>query len=127
MTRIKWEQIQFTDTCWLWLGPQIKGYGKSHGTTAHRVVYRALVGPIPEGLELDHLCMRKLCVNPEHLEPVTRAENMRRRAAAYVTCVNGHDFSPENTYIRPGGGRDCRQCIRRRVAKHRARRRSVAA
>lgn len=61
------------DDCWEWTGKAASGYG------AHRRVYEWLRGPVPEGLELDHLCRNKLCVRPDHLEPVTRAENMRRR------------------------------------------------
>ncbi len=117
--RVPWHRIQVTAGCWLWTGPVHKGYGKSSGTTAHRHVWLALGHTIPAGLELDHLCRVPLCVNPDHLEPVTRAENIRRRALALVTCINGHDYTPENTYTRPDGTRDCRTCIRARVAKYR--------
>lgn len=117
--RVPWHRIQITAKCWLWTGPVWKGYGKSSGTTAHRHVWLALGRTIPKGLELDHLCRAPLCVNPDHLEPVTRAENNRRRALALVTCINGHDYTPENTYTRPDGNRDCRTCIRARVAKYR--------
>jgi len=118
---IPWQHIQFTETCWLWTGPRNKGYGKFAGTTAHRAVYVRSGNTIPAGLELDHLFMKPLCVNPAHLEPVTRAENARRRAAALVKCVNGHAYTPANTYIRPDGHRDCRACIRRRVAAYKRR------
>lgn len=69
--------------CWLWTGyVAAGGYGEFHlaGRTrkAHRVAYELLVGPVPEGLDLDHLCRVRRCVNPEHLEPVTRQENLRR-------------------------------------------------
>ena len=119
--RVPWHHIQITEGCWLRTGPVHKGYGKASGTTAHRHVWLALGREIPPGLELDHVCRKPLCVNPDHLEPVTRAENQRRRALAIVTCINGHDYTPENTYIRPGGHRDCRACIRARVAKYRRR------
>ncbi len=73
---------QKTDTCWLWLGfCEPKGYGKLKAwgeQLAHRLSYRLHVGPIPEGLTLDHLCCNKRCVNPDHLEPVTSGENTRR-------------------------------------------------
>ena len=124
---VPWKHIQFTETCWLWNGPVHKRYGKYGGTTAHRHVFRALGGEIPEGLELDHLCMKPLCVNPEHLEPVTRAENVRRRRAAYTKCTNGHAYTPANTYIRPNGARDCRAGIRARVAAYKRRQVGVAA
>jgi len=111
--------------CWRWQGlMRPDGYGKHAGRQAHRVVYENLVGPIPEGLELDHLCRNKSCVNPDHLEPVTREENARRRWATYTHCKNGHAYTAANTYIMPSGFRDCRTCIRDRVAKYRARRRS---
>lgn len=86
-----WRRIAWTPTCWTWTGSVLpSGYGKistgplaaQSGTTAHRAVYEAFVGPIPEGLHLDHLCRNRLCVRPDHLEPVTQAENNRRARAA---------------------------------------------
>jgi hypothetical protein len=76
-------RIQPTGFCWLWTGGLNNcGYGQVsfQGRTqaAHRVVWELLVGPIAKGLQLDHLCHMRLCVNPDHLEPVTKAENMRR-------------------------------------------------
>ena len=108
--------------CWLWMGRLLRGYGRYGGAPAHRVAYEMEVGPIPHGLELDHLCRNKACVNPEHLEPVTRAENMRRRSAALTECTNGHPFTPENTYVTPSGWRSCRACNRAAAAAYRARR-----
>ena len=73
--------------CWEWIGLKQpsdsylrpdNGYGRWRGRAAHRVMYEMLVGPIPEGMELDHLCRFKACVNPAHLQPVTHAENVRR-------------------------------------------------
>lgn len=124
---VPWHHIQITETCWLWTGPRHKGYGKFGGTTAHRAVYTRLGNTIPDGQELDHLCMKPLCVAPHHLEPVTRDENARRRSAAQVKCVNGHNYTPANTYIRPGGHRDCRTCIRNRVAAYKRRQSGAAA
>ena len=106
--------------CWEWQGRLQEGYGHHHEGRAHRVVYEALVEPIPEGLELDHLCENKCCVNPAHLEPVTHEENMRRAGQkisealrAKTHCKRGHEYSPENTYIRPGAGtRMCKECAR---------------
>lgn len=113
--------------CLLWTGSRNGGYGKvTHsGRTwqAHRFVWTHRVGEIPAGLELDHLCRTPLCVNPDHLEPVTASENHRRQYAAITACVNGHPYDSANTYIRPGSGqRDCRMCIRDRVRAYRARR-----
>jgi hypothetical protein len=87
---------------------------------AHRFVYEALVGPIPEGMELDHLCRHRNCVNYEHLEPVTRGENVRRTAIceerrSRAHCPAGHPYSAENTYINPHGHRICRACRREKM------------
>lgn len=74
--------------CWTWTGALQRGYGRVCGggrgnnQLAYRVAYELLVGPVPVGLELDHLCRNRACINPEHLEPVTHRENMRRMAAA---------------------------------------------
>ena len=114
------------DDCWEWIGrltPQ--GYGRDTGSgEAHRTTYQMWRGDIPEGLELDHLCRNRRCVNPWHLEPVTRAENVRRAGMTITHCKNGHEYTPENTYWRPGpggGARDCRACIRARVRLYKQR------
>lgn len=79
-----WDRIEKTETCWLWLGTidsdgyGVLGDGQGKNVKAHRTVYELVVGPIPAGLTLDHLCAMKHCVNPAHLEPVTFAENARR-------------------------------------------------
>jgi hypothetical protein len=71
------------DGCWTWTGAKAShGYGNTARTTAHREVWELLIGPIPDGLTLDHLCRNPLCVNPDHLEPVTCAENLRRARLA---------------------------------------------
>lgn len=111
--------------CWIWLGTIDKyGYaklGSTHfGRKAHRASYTVFKGPIPDGLEVDHVCREKRCVNPEHLEAVTHDENMRRRFVLITHCKNGHPFSPENTYT-GAGFRRCRKCnaaaARRRKAR----------
>lgn len=107
--------------CWLWTSStRGEGYGKFSGSSvgtdsAHRISYILLVGPIPDGLELDHLCRVRNCVNPDHLEPVTNAENVRRAFAASprarpTHCKHGHEFTTENTLMEEGGGRRCRIC-----------------
>jgi HNH endonuclease len=78
-----WAKVDKTESCWLWTGALAKGYGQFGGTRkqriqAHRWAYQELVGSIPEGLELDHLCRVRRCVNPAHLEPVTHSVNIMR-------------------------------------------------
>jgi hypothetical protein len=104
------------DECWVWPGARNRlGYGaaKHEGKSyrAHRLVYQLRVGPIPDGLVLDHLCRNRACVNPAHLEPVTNAENLRRAVERRTHCKQGHEFTPENTY-HGKDGRSCRICGR---------------
>lgn len=86
---------------------------------AHRYAYELLVGPIPEGLHIDHLCRVRLCVNPAHLEAVTCHENNRRSTsptavnAKKTHCPRGHEYTEENTYFAPPDGRRmCKPCAR---------------
>lgn len=117
-----WSSVNKTETCWLWTGPlDVGGYAKMFAdgrqVKAHRYAYELLVGPIPEGLQLDHLCRVRHCVRaPDHLEPVTARENVRRgvappaRQAAQTHCLRGHEFTPENTYVEKSGKRKCKAC-----------------
>ena len=113
--------------CWLWVAARIgNGYGNfwdGHRVVlAHRFAYELLVGPIPDGLEPDHLCRVRHCVNPAHLEPVTHGENARRGEAGLVMnalqravthCPKGHAYTAENTSWWQGH-RKCRACDRER-------------
>ena len=117
-----WSRVQKTDTCWLWQGPvNESGYGViSTGgregllLRTHRLAYELLVGPIPEGMHLDHVwdrgCRHKNCCNQAHLEPVTQSENMDRAVASRATCRRGHPYDEANTYLNPQGHRYCRAC-----------------
>lgn len=125
--------------CWLWTGAtERNGYGLFTGpaghpvakmTVAHRWSYYAMRGPIPDGMELDHLCNVRGCINPAHLEPVTKAENARRRSERQTHCKWGHEFTPENTRIKAGtqNHRICRICHRRNSSKTQAKTREVTA
>lgn len=100
------------DGCWLWTGArQGRGYGYFGRQLAHRWSYEQHVGPIPDDLTIDHLCCNILCVNPEHLELVTRSENARRAHARRTHCKRGHPLSGENVRWR-GNNRECRTCQR---------------
>ena len=120
-------KIEKTDYCWNWIGTVNKskhmGYGvfwlNNKSVAAHRVAYKIYIGDIPYDLQVDHLCRNRLCVNPDHLEAVTAKVNiLRGNGLAAVNakkthCINGHEFTPENSMPRPGG-KDCRECKRKR-------------
>lgn len=114
--------------CWEYTGRRNDdGYGLVQADKkrqrVHRVVYEALVGPIPDGLEIDHLCRNRVCVNTRHLEVVEHAENLRRAwrtrprrprpepRKPRTHCRRGHELTPENAVPRPGNrGPGCRTC-----------------
>lgn len=126
-----WQKVHKTETCWLWAGAAggdaeggHYGYLNVAGKVerAHRFAYELLVGPVPDGMVLDHLCRVRLCVNPAHLEPVTdRINNLRGDRGGRTECKHGHAFTAENTIWRRGRygyqQRECRACRRLRQRK----------
>lgn len=141
--------VRGPDECWPWKGKLNHGYGmlmvrvsgRSASRFAHRLAYEFTVGPIPDGLHLDHVCHvpeecrlngecpHRRCCNPAHLQPVTPRENTLRSNnvtavnAAKTHCIRGHEFTEANTY-RPNGYRRCRTCMREATRKWEAKRRS---
>lgn len=138
------EDRSHSTPCWIWQGcVNEKGYARDklpplydRTRAVHRASYEAYVEPIPEGLQIDHLCCVTSCVNPDHLEPVTQEENLRRQAertglgdkdrprpakkyrprVPKTRCSRGHEYTPENTKLAVNGGgytiRLCRTCLR---------------
>lgn len=121
--------------CWEWIGAlNSRGYssvgnGKGSSVLAHRLAYEIIVGPIPDGLTIDHLCRNKPCVNTDHLEPVTVAENNRRAARLQTHCSKGHPLSGQNLYLRRRKHgwvqRVCRKCNYEHGKAWRARKRAA--
>lgn len=127
------DKILIGDGCWEWqASTNGYGYGQIKRTPknclAHRVVYELLVGPIPDGLTLDHLCRNRRCVRPAHLEPVSPVENVLRgdgrsaRNTRVSECPQGHPFDDANTYrYKDGRSRGCKECRRDAVRRYRQR------
>lgn len=125
-----WREIEpRTSGCWEWTGPvDHKGYGnitlRYRSYKVHRLMYETYVGMIPEGLVIDHLCRNRRCVNPDHLEPVTIGENVRRGDLVKTHCLKGHPLTEDNVY-RTAKGRQCKACAKARAATQRALKRRV--
>lgn len=119
-----WRNITVDESgCWVWEAHlQSAGYAQvmidGQRFLLHRLTYTMFVGPIPDGLQIDHLCRVRRCVNPEHLDPVTPTENTMRgesphaKNAAKKSCLRGHPLTGENLYLTPNGARRCRTCRR---------------
>lgn len=111
-------RVEQSGECWQWRSTDSHGYGTYFADGGvnwlpHRWAYTFLRDDIPEGLELDHLCRNRGCVNPWHLEPVTRRVNALRGVGSIEACKHGHRYTPENTYRDPKKGkRGCRTCRR---------------
>lgn len=136
-----WEKVaNGPNGCWNWTGGrQPNGYAQFNfggtGVLVHRYAYKELIGPLVDGLTIDHLCRNRICVNPAHLEQVTYRENIFRGSNAAVmnskkaVCQSGHELHGGNLYIHTdrGGGshRYCRQCNKERMRKWRRKKRSI--
>jgi len=111
------KEVQAGETkCWLWnRSVRSDGYGTYYANGkqnyAHRFAYETLVGPVPEGMQLDHLCRVRNCINPKHLEPVTQEENTRRAVEANrrTACPQSHPYDEKNTYLYHGY-KKCKTC-----------------
>ena len=130
------ERIELDERgCWVWTayvnpdGYAVLSPDPGHSQLAHRFSYVWHVGPVQPGMELDHVCRNRACVNPDHLEQVTHRENMKRsitrwRHQQVAQCPQGHDYSPQNTgiSIQAGGhpNRYCKACRRDRSRARRA-------
>lgn len=126
-------RVDVSGDCWEWLrGKDKDGYGKyrrhNKHHRAHRYVWELLVGPIPAGLVIDHLCKNTSCVNPDHLEPVTWAENLHRgesiqaKFARNKLCPRGHEYRHTQT----GGYRHCWECNNQKRRERRAKAKELA-
>lgn len=142
------DQTGGPDACWPWTGTinpngrgqlSIRRGNQVLHRWAHRLVFELFCHPIPEDLELDHIChssdpscaggntcAHRRCCNPAHLEPVTHVENMRR-VRVPTECPRGHEYTPKNTYVDTyNGSRRCRACMAERQRKYRAARKVAA-
>jgi hypothetical protein len=115
------------DGCWTWFAGKSNGYGRmflgrENGRSFHEYAHRYSWmihhdgRQIPEGMEIDHTCCNRACVNPAHLELVSATENKTREGERQTHCIKGHAYTSENTYLDPNGYRRCRRCAAERRA-----------
>lgn len=132
-----WAKVEKTEDCWNWTAGHREGYGhfrvdQATAWPAHRLSYTWLIGPIPDGLNLDHLCRNTFCVRPSHLQPVTQLENVWRSPThdqwqrLKTHCLKGHPYSGDNLYVHKGR-RHCKTCRREEKRLRRARASAQAA
>lgn len=131
-------EIGDSDTCWEWKGIKApNGYGRINvkrdkwtSVAAHRWIYEHIHGPIDKSLDMDHLCRNRSCVNPNHLEPVTRSVNIKRGVISSrlkTQCKRGHEYSESNTRRQKGfGTRSCRECEKIRSKRKYAERKGLS-
>lgn len=116
--------------CWFWvMSLSSEGYGRisvnNNVEYAHRVSYKTFVGPIPDELDIDHVCRNRSCICPQHLEPVTRQVNLLRgvgvsaKNASKTHCPKGHPYDELNTTFRRGS-RECKKCVKARESLYRS-------
>lgn len=121
-----------TPGCIEWEGTiDVDGYGRQNVNgkwcQAHRLAWESVNGPIPDGMQIDHVCRNRRCINPAHLELVTRKENILRGVgptainACKLFCKRGHALSGDNLRMRPNGSRECKECSRLRWRQYRLR------
>src|SRR6478752_8160163 len=123
--RLLFRSMRADNGCWIWQGAlDSRGYGNflvgKKFLRAHRVSYEHFIGSIPADQVIDHICCQPRCINPNHLQPVSFSENVRlarkRDRVLQGTCKNGHPWTPENTFRRRNGWRNCRACNALRTA-----------
>lgn len=128
LTHLRARVTEQSDGCWIWQQHcNRQGYGtvrlmalnERRAVLVHRAMYELLIGPIPDGMELDHLCRVRACCNPAHLEAVTHKVNIERgewqarkveARRAKTHCQRDHEYTPANTYLDSHGRRHCRAC-----------------
>jgi hypothetical protein len=124
------EPFDVHNDCWIWKGSKTgSGYGQiwvdGKYVTAHRISYELMVGPIPEGHAVDHLCRNRPCVRPDHLQALEHHENWTQWNLSKTHCPNGHPYGGDNLQVKPSGEWRCRICHNTQERKRNARKRGL--